>query len=332
MRRLPFPFLIGLLLTCQLTRAQAIPHAPETQVPESPHATPAKPADPPQPSTPDSLLAQGKSLYQANNLTHAEIALRTYLAAKPASAEAAYLLARLLERTNAPRDSLGWFTKAAALSTPSSEDLRFVGMDYVLLNDYPDALHWLGRSVQADPANAEAWYDLARAFMMQDDYTAAEKALRKSLALHQKSVKAEDNLGVVYEAQNRASDAAEAYQRAIAWQASDPHPSEQPLLNYGKLLLTQGRSADALPLLAQAAELAPRDPKTHEHLAHALDQQGQLPQAEQHMQQAIDLDPGNAALHFQLGQMYRRSGELEKSRQELAASSRLYGTRSTPDR
>ena len=280
--------------------------------------------------TSDPPLDHARDLYRQGAFREADPLLKLYLGTHPHSAEAAYLLARTLEREDAPKDSLHWFTAAASLAVPTPEDLRLVARDYVLLNDYPDALHWLERSVQQDPRNPESWYNLARVSMMQGDFTTAETALKTSLQLHPRSVKAADNLGVGYEAQNRIADAARAYQEAVSWHQTDPHPSEQPLLNYGTLLLTQLRSAEALPLLVQAASIAPRSPKVHEQLAHAWQQQQQLPKAEAELDAAIDLDPANASFHFQLGQMYRRSGDLEKSREELALSSKLYGTKSTP--
>ena len=58
-----------------------------------------------------------------------------------------------------PRNSLVWFNRAAKLARPSGEDLRVVALDYILLNDTADALHWQARSTALDPGNAEAWYD-----------------------------------------------------------------------------------------------------------------------------------------------------------------------------
>lgn len=111
-------------------------------------------------------------------------------------------------------------------------------------------------------------------------------------------VKSENNLGVIYEAQNRPADAAKAYSQAVSWQSGEPHPSEQPLLNYGALLNTQQKAAEATPLLEQAVTIAPTCVKCHEELARAFGQTDNLARAISEMARASTLDPTNPCLHF----------------------------------
>jgi len=274
-------------------------------------------------------LEEARRAFDARDLHRAEAILRAYLATSPQSSEAMYLLARVLMSSDRPRDSLQLLTRAAAISTPSSEDLRTAALDYVLLEDYPDAARWLERSLEMNPRNTEAWYDLARTRMMQNDYNKALDAIQQALRLSPRMVKAENNLGLILEAQNRLDEAENAYRNAVEWQKDSQHPSEQPLLNYGKLLIDKQRSAEAVPLLEQAVKIAPQDPKCHEAFARALDRQGEHAKAIEEMQAAIQLDPKNPRLHFQLGQIYRRAGEADKGRQEMELSGKLYGSHSS---
>ncbi len=280
----------------------------------------------------DPLFQAAKSYFFAGDDAKAADLATQFLGRDPSAFQAMYLLGHIEERRQNPRDSLHWFTRAAALDPPHSGDLRIVALDYVLLNDYPDALHWLHRAVALDPNDAEAWYDLGRAQMTQGDMPGAEISLHRALALKPHLVKAENNLGVVDEAQNRPADAIAAYRLAIAWQTGDPHPSEQPLLNLGTLLVTQQHPAEAIDPLRQAVALAPQSPKAHEQLARALDAAGRLAAALPEMLQAVQLDPKNPRLHYELGQMARRAGQLDLARQHLRLSSELYGETSTsPD-
>ena len=276
------------------------------------------------------LFQAARSYFWSAQYDKAEQRAMEYLGHAPTSAQAMFLLGHIEEHRKNPRDSLHWFTRAAALQAPHAGDLRIVALDYVLLNDYPDAIHWLERAVALDDHDVEAWYDLGRARMSQGDMIAAETALRRALALRPHLIKAEDNLGVTLEAENRDQEALEAYQLAVAWQANDPHPSEQPPLNLGTLLLSKQRAAEALPLLKQAISLAPANVKAHEQLARALDATGQPVAAMQQMGEAIRLDPKNARLHYQLGQMARRAGDSNLAREQLRLSSELYGQVSTP--
>ncbi|WP_348267188.1 tetratricopeptide repeat protein [Edaphobacter paludis] len=312
---------LSVILLITLTVGMAKAQQPSLSAPEKPASNSA---------SANALLAQGKALATAGDLPGAERALKTYLQQHERSAPALYLLGYVLQRENKPKESLTVFTNAAAIQAPQANDLRIVALDYVLIDDYPDAIHWLALAVQLDPLNAEAWYDLGRSQMNQGNFVAAQQAFEHVLAIAPRDVRALNNLGLSYEAQNRPSEALHAYAHAIAAQQGVPHPSEQPLLNYGNLLISQNRSAEAVATLESAIQISPRDPKCREALARAYLQAEQLLQAKQQFEQAVVLDPKNPRLHYQLGRLYRRLGLAAKAKTELALSEKLYGTRSTP--
>ena len=276
----------------------------------------------------DALLMRAKALVNVGEFPLADAALRAYLQQNGRSGPALYLLAYVLERENQPSESLETFTHAAAIAMPQPEDLRQVALDYVLLDDYIDAIHWLSRTLADDPANAEAWYDLGRAQMHQGNFVEAEHAFNRALAIHPKNAKALDNLGLSYEAQNRTDEALAAYSRAIEAQKSRPPASEQPLLNYGALLNTKNRSADAIAPLKDAIALAPASSRCHEELSRAYSGTNQNDLAREQMERAVALDPENPRLHYQLGQMFRRAGMQDRAQAELKKSAALYGTHS----
>lgn len=282
----------------------------------------------PNPPT-DTLLLEARALLNAERLPEAERVLRAYLATNSRSAPGLYLLGDLLLRQNHPRESLETYTRAAALQTPTAEDLRHVALDYVLLNSYPDARRWLTRALAMDPRNAEALYDLGRIDMHDGDFHAAQQHFEASLTLNPNALRTLDNLGLTLEALNRPADALTSYDRAIAAQQTSARPSEQPLLNRGALLITLNRAAEAIPSLRRAAEIAPRCVRCHEELARALAATSQLPPAIGQLREAVELEPANPRLHFQLGQLLRRAGLNAEADRELKQSSTLYGTQSS---
>ena len=280
----------------------------------------------------DAAYRQAQALERLERLSDAESALRRFLVRSPRSASALFLLGSVLQRENKPKESLEVFTHAAALQPPTPDQLRVVALDYVLLDDYFDALHWLRRAVASDPRNPLALYDLGRAEMHEGDFVHAEEHFKQSLALNPHNVRALDNLGLSYEAQNRGEDALNAYAKAIALQAGDPHPSEQPLLNFGTLLITRNRASEAIPILSRAVEIAPSSSHCVEELARAYRFSGQDVLSVATMERAVALDGSNPRLHFQLGQMYRHAGRVQEAKREFKTSSELYGQHSTPDR
>ena len=274
-----------------------------------------------------------RALVEANRLGEAEAELRGELARDPGSAAAMYLLGYVLERENRPRDSLAMFTQAAAIAPPRAEDLRLVALDYVLLDDYADALRWVTRATAMDPKNAEAFYTLGRIEMHDGNFVGAERSFRRTLALNAKHTKAWDNLGLSMEAQNRAGEALAAYTEAIGTQVGADagaagRRTEQPYLNKGALLIAQNRAGEAVGLLTEAVRISPECARCHEQLARADLATGELGGAQKEMREAIRLDPSNPRLHYQLGQMLRHAGLAAEADAELKRSAALYGSHS----
>jgi Flp pilus assembly protein TadD len=257
--------------------------------------------------------------------------LRQTVAAHQPCAEAHFLLAYALLRQNHPGESLAEYTAAATLRTPTPEDLRNVALDYVLLDDYPDADHWIQRALQADGNDSENWYVLGRIRYSRGRFADAIKAFEHTLVLAPGSVKAENNLGLAYESLNQVDQAADAYRRAIAFGKQSGKESEQPMINLAILLAHRSDLDDALDLLKRAVVLAPEDPRVREQLGHVYFERNELSQAQAELEKAVSLSPADARLHFLLGQVYRREGLSDKAKFEFSRSASLNGTHSTPD-
>ncbi len=265
---------------------------------------------------------EGKQWGQADRLLHA------YLAQYQTSAEAHYLLALTLLNEHQAKESLAEYTHAAHLAHPSAAQFRYIALDYVLLNDYADADTWMTRSVEDDSNDGESWYMLGRIKYTENRFTESIEGFHKSLAIVPRSVKAENNLGLALEGLNRPEEAVQAYRQALAWQAGDPHPSEQPFINLGLLLTDRNQLEEALPLLTQAEILAPKDSRVHAALGKLYRRREDMPKAQSELEQAVAGKPDDAGLHFELAQVYRRRGMSEQAKQELARVAELNGTHS----
>lgn len=274
-------------------------------------------------------LARAKQSAREAHWQDAERLLRSYLAGHAASVEAHYLLAFALFREDNPRASLAEYTHAAQLQTPTALELRWVALDYVLLQDYPDADKWMTQSLQWDASDSEAWYEMGRIKYQENRFAEAIAAFEKTLVMVPKLVKAENNLGLAYEGLNQKDEAVRAYRQAIEWQADANNKSEQPFLNLGILLSDEGQIADALPLLMEASTIAPNDEKTCATLGKLYLRQGNLKGAEEEFAKAVVADPRSASLHFQLGQVYRKQGKTSQATAEFAKASEIDGSTSS---
>lgn len=275
------------------------------------------------PGATDALLYEAKCLVHLENFPGAEKALRIYIAAHRDSADALYLLGFVMHRQNRPAESLAAYTQAAALTSPTSDDLKIVGLDYVLLDDYPDAIKWLQKALEFDASNQDAWYYLGRAYYTKALFPEARNAFQKLLELNPHDARAENNLGLIFETEGQSSAALDAYRSAIAWQEQSGHLSEQPYVNLGNLLLEQGQTKEALAPLQKAAELAPRNAYCHLKLGTYYRKVGMLEDAKRELENAAQIEPDNAAIHYQLGRLYKETHALGRAQAEFDRAAEL---------
>lgn len=271
----------------------------------------------------DPALTGARTALDSGRWSDADRDSRNYLHSHPDSAEATYLLATALFHENRPAESLQTFTRAAQISRPSAADLRLVALDYVLLNDFPDADKWITASLRENPRDGESWYALGRIRQTDNRFDDAVAAFNKALQYMPRSVKVENNLGLAYEGLNQPEQAIRAYRQALSWQQDLPHLSEQPFINLGILLTDRNETKEALSLLLRAEALAPADPRVHTSLGRLYSRSQQYAQAQAEFEKAVAATPDDASLHFQLGQVYRKEGMTERSNAELARAAAL---------
>ena len=278
----------------------------------------------------DDTLATARKLVMGGNLAESENLLRGFIAKNPSSADAYFLLGYVYFREQKARESLAEFTAGARYRTPAADDLKVVASDYVLLGDFPDAQKWFTKVTQEKPGDAVAWYLLGRTQYNEDQFVDAIASFNKSLQLRPNNIEAENNLGLAWQGLNKSDNAKAAYQQAITWQGD--HPIDpQPYLNLGILFSDQGQPEKAIPLLRQAAGLAPKNPKVHEEFARALEADKRLPEAQHQLEEAVTLAPEASGPHFKLGRLYQREGLHTLAQQQFAICQKLYGSRSSTD-
>jgi len=282
------------------------------------------------PGSTDALLYKAKCLVQLQEFPAADAALQSYVGFHAESPEALYLLGFVLHRENKPKESLEIYTRAAAAHTPTGDDLKIVGLNYVLLNDYADAIKWFENAVAFEPRNSDAWYYLGRTYYSQTRVPEAKNAFLTVLKLEPHHSKAENNLGLIFESEARPDEALAAYRNAINWQEQSPTPSEQPYLNLGSLLLEQGNASDALQPLEKAVQIAPGDASCHLKLGSALLRLGKPKEAQPELEEATRLEPENAAAHFQLGRLYKQLKLTERAKKEFDRAGEIQSREARP--
>ena len=209
-------------------------------------------------------------------LAQREAELREQIARQPESPRSLYQLALVLRQEGKPRESLDAYTQAARSRVPTANELRSVALDYVLLNDYEDAIRWLERAFKMEPNNVDVLYSLGRCYYSKDRYVDAGKMYERVLAVEPTHLKAEENLGLVLDATNHPEEAEEALRKAATWAAGE-NKDEWPFLDLGGFLLDRDRAAEAIDPLRTAVRIRLTCAACHEKLGRALLATNDLP-------------------------------------------------------
>lgn len=260
-------------------------------------------------------------------LVRSETELREKLSREPSSPDLLYRLALILRLEGKPRPSLDTYTLAARYRTPTASELRSVALDYVLLKDYDDAIHWLERALKMEVNNVDVLYSLGRCYYSNDRYVEAGKMFERVLAIEPNHLKAEENLGLVFDATNHPEQAEEALRKAATW-AGNENTDEWPFLDFAIFLLDHDRAAEAIDPLRAAVRVRPGCELCHEKLGRALLSTNDVQASIGELEEATRLDPNDPKAHFELGRALRQAGETERAQQEFAVSKRLYSAHS----
>ena len=275
------------------------------------------------PGQTDALLIRGKALMNLGHLDDASHDLEVYISRHPQSDDALYTLGSVQFRQNKARESLVTFTRAAAIRTPASDDLKIVSLDYVLLGDYKDAARYLEDALRMNPENVDARYDLGRVHYALNQFDGAIADFTEVLRRDPMHIRAEYNLGLSYEGKNQSEDAIACYKRAISLEKMAPIRDEQPYLDLGSLLSRANRTAEAIPYLERAAEIKPDLAKAQYELAKAYFSSGKTEPAKVAAERAIALESGESSYHYLLGRIYAKTGRTDLAAVQFKATDEL---------
>ncbi|NYF78895.1 tetratricopeptide repeat protein [Granulicella arctica] len=311
------PLLLGTVFALAMMSGRIVPAEAQTQ-PQTQSQTQADAGKP---------LNDMRRLLASGDYAGADRSLRDYLKQSPDSPDAYFLLGFTLLHEQRPTESLAEYTQGAKFREPTAEELLGVASDYILLKDDADAERWLVIAAKRAPEKPLIWYLLGRTQYNENHGADAERSFLTCLRLDPHHLRAEYNLGLVYELLQRPDAAITAYRTAIAWEeASSSAKDIQPYLDLGMLLRKQGKVSDAVPLLVQATNGAPRNPLAHQELGLAYEQLGRNDEALGELKAAVSLAPKIEALHFFLGRLYRKTGHKDEASREFAEAAQLAGT------
>ena len=213
--------------------------------------------------------------------------------------------------------------KAEKLAPLIAEDRFLLAMAYVALQHSDWARPELDKLAAAEPGNPLFPYWLARIDYDGRNYTDAVDKLQHVVALDPRSVRGWDNLGLALEGLGRLDEAAGAYRKAVELNSAEAAPSVWPPLNFATLLLRLDRIPEALPLLNEALKYDPKSAQVHYRLGLLREKAGDVPEAIHELREASALDSSYADPLYVLARLLYKQGDTAEADAAMQAFKKI---------
>lgn len=290
----------------------------------------ASPTAPHPTSTPDpfpALLAEGEMLAARDERTAAEESFLEAAAFRPSDPAPYLRLARLYRDWNRPQEGLTAVAAAERLGAPAGEVASLRTALHAARRDWEAVLSDGALALQLNPADASIRHLVAQACVELGRVDEARTHYQALLALVLDDPLAHERLGALLALSDpaaarphleaAATPLASDLLGALAAGGNDP---TYRLARVGMACLAHGEAALAGLALQQAVARNPAYADGHALLGQALEQTGQMEEAQDHVEQAVRLAPNSALARSLLGLHYLQAGEPEKARPHLEAA------------
>jgi tetratricopeptide (TPR) repeat protein len=241
----------------------------------------------------------------------------------PGSADLLTFLARIFIIDKKPLNAAIAIKKAEAIG-PIDDRTRFtLALAYVAMGQREWAIPELERLARSDGSNVIYAYWLARLDYDAGKYASAITRLKGVLAGDPRFVRAHDNLGLCYEAQNQPEQAIAHYREAIRLNREAATKSPWPPFNLGLLLRQRGETKEAEALFREAITYDAGFAQAHYELGTLFEEQSRIDAALGELALAIQANPAYAEPHYARARIYRRQGDSTRADEALATFQRL---------
>jgi Flp pilus assembly protein TadD/peroxiredoxin len=193
------------------------------------------------------------------------------------------------------------------------------GVAYLQHEDYDEAQAAFEQSIQRNPSNPTAYYDLGLIALYKGQFAEARSLLEKAVELDPANADAWNNLGVAMGQLGDQDQARRNFQRALDRQPAHPIAVQ----NMIKLLRFQNQPQEARAVLLKAIETDPRQAAFHHELGMFLVDDGDLEGARAEFEKAVDLAPSNPEMLNALGVALMQKGDGERAMQIFEKCVRL---------
>ncbi|CAM6127393.1 unnamed protein product [Calypogeia fissa] len=190
--------------------------------------------------------------------------------------------------------ALKFFQRALQIDSHFTYAHTLCGHEYVAMEDFEEGLTCYRNAIRMDSRHYNAWYGLGTIYFRQEKYELAEYHFKRALQINSRSSVLHCYLGMALHALKKNTEALLLLEQSILADKKNPLPKYQK----ANVLMSEERYNDALEVLEQLKEVAPRESSVF-FLMGKIFKRLDLPEkAMYHFLIALDLKPSTADVNL----------------------------------
>lgn len=246
-------------------------------------------------------LATLTELFNANKLVEAEIQANEITKNFPSHGFAWKVLGAILQRAGKLDESLEAKKKEAEFSPDDAEAYSNLANAYVQKRMYSQAEESCRKAIEIDPTLLSIYKNLGTLFQKQGRAVDAELNFQRILVLKPDDTDAHYQLGLMFAELGRRKEAEISYRNVMRFDPKNYNAPNQ----LGILLQESGKIPEAETAYRTAAEIQPNNPNIQANLGNVLLTASQFADAKEAYAKVLELDPNNEYVRGQYGYLNR---------------------------
>ena len=216
-------------------------------------------------------------------------------------------------------DAKGAIVSSLELFANNARMHQLLGLILLLSGDKMDASLELEKAENLSPNDADIRYFYGRTLYLNGHYPEARDQFLACLKAAPQYRKAQENLGLTYQAAGDYARARESFEQAIEREQALPANTKhgEPFAYFGSMLLEMNEPQRALQVLQEGVAASPRSLIVNFELGRVLYALNQPDQARHYLLVAEDLAPNYAQTHYLLGRLYGKQQQEQKAKEEF---------------
>ncbi|KAL8139779.1 hypothetical protein V2J09_005800 [Rumex salicifolius] len=182
------------------------------------------------------------------------------------------------------------FQRAVQLDSKFAYGHTLCGHEYVALEDFENGIKSYQCALRVDSRHYNAWYGLGMVYLRQEKFEFSEHNFRIAIQINPRSSVLMSYLGTALHALQRNEEALMMMERAIIADKKNP----LPMFQKATILVVMGKLDEALEVLEELKEYAPRECSIYALMGRIYKQRNMYDKAMLHFGLALDLKPAAA--------------------------------------